>query len=396
MPSGTSDAMLTAPVFSQRTSPDRTPNTLSSLLSRLKAEGRQILDLTPSNPTHCGIPYPENPLAALANERGLRYHPSALGDTAARTAIAEVWREQGVILEPQQILLTSSTSEAYSFLFKLLANPGEEVLIPEPSYPLFEHLARLDAVVLKPYRLAYDGAWHIDLNSVCQAVTERTRALLVVHPNNPTGNYLKLEEFKVLTALGLPIISDEVFSTYPLMVDPTRVSSALTTDETVIFGLGGLSKLAGLPQLKAGWIGVQGPPRLVEEAIDRLELIADTYLSVSTPVQLALPELLARRHVTETGIRERTRMNLERLQKACADTAATVLRAEGGWYAVVRLPLLDDYDWAVRLLDQESVLVQPGWFYDFQEEGYVIVSLLTPPEVLSEGIQRILGAIERS
>jgi aspartate/methionine/tyrosine aminotransferase len=308
--------------------------------------------------------------------------------------------EEGHAIDPSRVMLTASTSEAYSFLFKLLCDPGDAVLVPAPSYPLFEHLATFESVRLVPYALAYDGAWHVDLPSVSRAIDERTRAILVVTPNNPTGSYLKKHELTALAATGLPIVSDEVFARYPLRSDPRRAATALeaTDAASVVFAMSGLSKLAALPQMKVAWTCVGGrDSKRVSEAIARLELIADSFLSVSAPVQHALPALLASGRTAEAAIRARARTNLARLceRQARAGRAATVLDCEGGWYATVRLPRTRTEEaWALRLLEQDGVYVHPGYFFDFAEEAYVVVSLLTPETAFDEGIARLLARVD--
>jgi aspartate/methionine/tyrosine aminotransferase len=300
-----------------------------------------------------------------------------------------------VDIDSERIVLTASTSEAYGFAFKLLCDPGDEVLVPAPSYPLLEHLAQLEHVRLRPYRLAYDGAWHVDLESLRCARTPRTRAVVVVSPNNPTGSYLKLSELGAFSELGLPVVSDEVFARYPLVQDPERATSALAIEGVLVLALGGLSKLAALPQMKLAWMLLGGPNSAVSEARARLELIADCYLSVAAPVQLALPALFEATRVTAAAIGARARENLTALRSELAGSAASVLHVEGGWYAVVRLPrVASEEEWVVGLLEKEGVLVQPGWFFDFSDEPYVIVSLLTPQGQLTEGARRMRHMVD--
>lgn len=384
-------------MFSKRTAVNRQPNSLALTCERLRAAGAPLLDLTQSNPTRCDLPYArEEILRALGDPRGLEYEPAPSGLLASRRALLDL--TQPVRLEPRQVVLTASTSEAYGFLFKLLCDPGDVVLAPQPSYPLFEHLALLEEVRLRPYRLEYDGAWHIDLDSVREALSPRTRAILLVSPNNPTGNYLKRSELDSLTDLGLPLICDEVFADYPLAeAPPATAVSALSAREGLVFTLGGLSKLAALPQLKLGWIFLGGAARLWQEALARLELITDTYLSVSTPVQHALPRLLELRAKTSDALRARLRDNLEALRLACAHTAVTPLFVEGGWYANLRLPAVrSEESWVLELLDVEGVLVQPGWFYDFASEPFFVISLLTPQPVFAAGVRRLVEFVRRT
>lgn len=378
-------------MLSQRTSLDRAPNPLAVALERARASGDPLLDLTRSNPTSAGLPYDEPAiLGALADPAALLYEPTALGLAGARTAVVEVLGERGLSTAADRVLITASTSEAYGYAFKLLCDAGDEVLVPEPSYPLFDHLARFDGVRPVTYRLAYDGAWHLDVDSIRRARSARTRAIVVVSPNNPTGSYLKRSELAALAELGLPIVSDEVFAEYPLEAPAGRVRSALETDGVLVLALGGLSKLAGLPQLKLGWMIAGGPSALVAEVMARLELCADAYLSVGAPVQHALPKLLEIGRRTRAAIQGRIADNLATLRRVLDGSAATVLRTEGGWSAVLRLPRTrSEEDWVLGLLSEEKTLVQPGWFYDFAEEPFVVVSLLTPSAELAEGAERL-------
>lgn len=372
---------------------DLSPNPLALAVDRARAAGRPILDLTESNPTRAGVPYDGDAiLAAIASPRALAYEPLPFGLPSAREAVA---RELGV--DAARVVLTASTSEAYAFLFKLLCDPGDEVLVPTPSYPLFEHLARLESVRAVPYRLAYDGAWHVDLASVRAAVGARTRAVVSVAPNNPTGSYLKKDELAALASLGLPIVSDEVFARYPLRDDPGRAWTALEAgDAPLVFALGGLSKLAALPQMKLAWIAAGGEGARVTGALARLEVIADAFLSVGTPVQHAAPALLASRAVAEGAIAARVRANLAAVRAAVAGSAASLLDVEGGWYATLRLPATrSEQDWTLALLEHDGVLVHPGHFFDFELEAYLVVSLLTPEEPLREGLRRLVARVER-
>jgi aspartate/methionine/tyrosine aminotransferase len=378
-------------VLSRRTSLDRAPNPLALAIERARATGEPLLDLTVSNPTTAKIAYDETAiLAALADPGALVYAPDAFGLASARAAVCGVLSERGISVGAERVLLTASTSDAYGYAFKLLCDPGDEVLVPEPSYPLFEHLARFDGVRPVPYRLAYDGAWHVDVSSLERARSERTRAIVVVSPNNPTGSYLKRSELASLARLGLPIVSDEVFAEYPLDAPRDCARSALETDQVLVLALGGISKLLGLPQLKLGWAVVGGPSEQVGEALARLEICADAYLSVGAAVQHALPRLLAAGRATRDAIRLRTSKNLETLRAALAGSAATLLPVEGGWTAVMRLPRTrSEEDWVLGLLSAERTLVQPGWFYDFEDEPFIVVSLLGVEAVLAEGAERL-------
>ena len=375
-------------MFSSRLNTSAEVNRITRRLGELRAAGRSILDLTESNPTRAGIAYPAAEIARLLSDaRALTYEPEPAGLPAAREAVARYYAERGESVGPGSILLTSSTSEAYAWLFKLLADPGDEVLVPRPSYPLFEYLAALESVRVVPYPLVYHSAWAIDLDSLRGAINPRTRAIVVVNPNNPTGSFLKRDEYETLATLcrahDLAIISDEVFSDYALTEDPRRIPTLAAAEDVTTFALSGLSKIAGLPQIKLGWMVVNRP-----EAMARLEFIADTYLSVSTPVQWAAAGLLALRESIQGQIRARLRHNLQTLQAQFGpDSPMRVLHVEGGWYAVVQVPRIrSEEEWTLDLLERNQVLVQPGFFYDFEGEAFLVVSLLTPETVFSEGI----------
>jgi aspartate/methionine/tyrosine aminotransferase len=356
-------------------------NLQTNRLSALRKTKSRVLDLTESNPTRAGLEYPgEEILGALADARGLRYDPEPRGLLSAREAVANYYGDVPV----SRILLTASTSEAYAYLFKLLCDPGDEILSPRPSYPLFEFLAGLESVRVVQYPLRYDGVWHIDFDALERAITPRTRAIVVVNPNNPTGSFLKRVEWARLQRLGIPILSDEVFSDYAFARDDSRVQSLTNAPEALTFSMSGLSKIAALPQMKLGWIVASGPGH--EAALDRLELIADTYLSVATPVQIALPRLLDAGAKVRAQIIERTRANLATLRQATKP-----LHVEGGWYAILQVPRTrSEEEWAIMLLDRHDVLVQPGFYFDFESEAFLVLSLLTPPEVFAEGLCRIM------
>lgn len=357
--------------YSHRVSSNLTTNALSQLTSRKRAADERILDLTESNPTHAGIVYPEGFLQALANPLGALYEPESFGLLSARETVA---REYGCSVD--RVVLASSTSEAYAWLFKLLCDPGCEVLVPRPSYPLFEYLANLESVTVRHYGLFYDQGWFIDFHTLESAITERTRAIVLVNPNNPTGHFIKRHELTRLAELamrhGLAIISDEVFAGYPINPDKESILTLRDVQEPCVFTLHGLSKAVGLPQMKLAWMIANCPP----EAMARLEIIADTYLSAGTPVQLALPSLLELRPSIESQILERVQANLATLPHK--------LRVEAGWYAVV--PVQDEEETVERLLREHNVLVQPGYFYDFERSGYIVISLLTPPDIFGEGL----------
>jgi aspartate/methionine/tyrosine aminotransferase len=383
-------------MFSRRSAVPADPDPLSLALSRASESGRPVLDLTQSNPTRALLPYDEGAiLGALGDPRALSYEPQPFGLASARQAVAGLWADQGVRIDPRRIVLTASTSEAYAVLFKLLCDPGDEVLVPEPSYPLFEHLARFEGVRPVSYRLVHDGAWHLDVDSIRAARTSRTRAFVVVHPNNPTGSYVKRAELREIESLELPIVSDEVFAGYALSRDPTRVESMLEARTSLVVALGGLSKLAALPQMKLAWATLAGSEPVVENALSRLEILLDAYLSPGAPVQVALPTLLTARRTTEVALRARLRDNLASLIRHVAGTPLTVLEPEGGWMVVVRLPATKTEDAWVRGFLDDGVLVHPGWFYDFATAGppHMVLSLLTPPAVWSEGVERIVRCV---
>jgi alanine-synthesizing transaminase len=386
-------------VLSRRTGWDRTANRLSMLVARLRAEGTRVLDLTLTNPTQAGLGPPPDVLAGLAASEGLRYEPDPFGLYAAREAVAADYVRRGVAVSPERVLLTASTSEAYGCLFKLLCDPGDEVLVPRPSYPLFDYLAGLESVTTAAYPLVYAGEWHLDLEGLAQAVGPRTRAVVVVSPHNPTGSFLKDEEAGAVLALaarhGLAVIADEVFTDYAWRPDVRRAPSLAADGPALAFSLGGLSKACGLPQLKLAWTVLSGPEEQVGEARARLEIVADTYLSVSTPVQVALPELLRRRAELAAPIAARVEQNRRALgQRLQTDGPATLLDGEGGWAAVLRVPAtVAEEELVTTLLEREHVLVQPGYFFDFPGEGYLVLSLLTPPPDLAEGMKRLLRVL---
>jgi len=378
-------------LFSSRLEWDAHPNPLSTLLAEKRATGAPILDLTESNPTRAALDYPrEEVLTALADPRALHYDPDPRGLLSARKAVSEYYVQRGVEVPASRILLTASTSEAYSYLFKLLTDPGDEILVPRPSYPLFDYLAAMESIAVRQYPLRYDGVWHIDFPALASAVTPRTRAIIVVNPNNPTGSYLKRAEWERLQTVGLPILSDEVFSDFSFSPDPERITTLAAQNSVLTFSMSGLSKIAGLPQMKLGWIVASGPDHFA--ALNGLEWIADTYLSVSTPIQLALPRILTAAAPVQEQIRAQTASNLQHLRKnLLAASPCRCLTVEGGWYAVLEVPRIrTEEDWVLQLLAEKDVLVQPGFFYDFESEAFLVLSLLTPPAIFAEGVRRIL------
>lgn len=384
------------PSFSSRLPAALALNQLSEAVSRRRAAGGRLLDLTISNPTRAGFDYPADLLAGLASSANLVYEPHAAGLDAAREAVAASFARRGTPVPPENIVLTASTSEAYSYLFKLLCDPGDAVLVPQPSYPLFEWLTRLESVSAAPYGLEYHGRWVPDVASIERASTTRTRALLIVNPNNPTGSYFTRGDFARLDEAGrdaraLPLVGDEVFWDFPLPDAPADRASVLDTDRPLVFSLGGLSKSAALPQLKLGWIAMAGDPSMVRDARARLELIADTYLSVSTPVQTAAAALIASGEAIRAQISARLLRNLDSLKSLTGrHPALNLLRSEGGWSAVLRVPAVGTEDSLVlSLVSEDGVLVHPGYFFDFPHEAFLVVSLLTPPADFDAGLECI-------
>ncbi len=401
--------------FSDRTNWNLAENDLASAVRARRAAGKDLVDLTISNPTECGFDYDPELLAPLYDPAALVYHPASLGVPAAREAVAGYYRDHGVPIDPSRIALTTSTSEAYSFLFRLLCDPGDEVLVARPSYPLFEYIARLDDVTLREYPLLYDPnadaahGWAIDLHELEAAVGPKTRAVILVHPSNPTGNFVSLAERQSVETIcaerGLALLVDEVFLDYALepSTDPSpaglppgaiRPRSFAGDSACLTFVLSGLSKVCALPQMKLSWIAASGPERLAEHAMERLEVIADTFLSVNTPIQLALPYWLAQRHGIQYQIRERLRHNLTLLeQRLCAGGVAAGclaqrLSMQGGWTAVLRVPrTVAGRGFADAALDR-GVLLQPGEFYGLPA-GRAVLSLLLPAGLWTEGLRRL-------
>ncbi len=382
-------------MFASRTGWALAPNRFSAALERHGAAGREALDLTESNPTCCGFAYDPGLLSTLADRRGLAYDPHPKGLRAAREAVCGYYQQHGAKVDPEQVILTASTSEGYSFIFRLLCEPGDGVLVPAPSYPLFEFLASIQDVKLVSYPLIYDHGWQIDLHSLSEALTTRTRAILVVHPNNPTSSFVKPAEMEIVHSIcqerELALVADEVFLDYAH--DGLARPSFARPRQALTFTLSGISKICALPQMKLAWIVTSGAPELAREAMARLEVIADTYLSLSTPVQLALPEFLARREGIQRQVKERVAANLAELDRQLAEKESVRrLDIEGGWYAVLRVPATrPDEELAIDLLEQHSVIVHPGHFYDFPREGHLVVSLITLADVFAEGIRRVMG-----
>lgn len=381
-------------MLSKRTSWDLAANALAARTEALRASGRPILDLAQSNPTRAGLAWdPAELAAALGDPRAAVYEPTPHGLPEARASVVRYLAARGAAVDADRVLLTASTSEAYALLFKLLCDPGDEVLVPAPSYPLLELLADLEAIRLVRYPLRYDGSWHVDLAALEAAIGPRARALVVVSPANPTGAVLDAGELRALDRLcaarALALVGDEVFADTALVPCPSVVSEPR---EALAFHLSGLSKVCGLPQVKAGWIAAAGPPARVGPALARLEVVADAYLSVSGPAQLALPALLERRESFLAPLRARLAANRAALA-AIRDAPASALASAGGWSAVLRVgETVDEEALCLALLD-DGVVVQPGFFYDFERPGHLVISLLTPPGELASGLGRVLGRL---
>ena len=383
-------------MFASRTNWNLKSNRLSESLVKHRAAGRPLLDLSASNPTECDFDYDRQAiLRALSNPDSLSYDPDPKGLLSARRAVAEYYSARGTTVPAEDIVLTTSTSEAYSFVFRLLCNPGDELLIPEPSYPLFSFLADIQDVKLVGYPLLYDHGWQIDFHALQQAVTSRTRGIIVVNPNNPTGHFCKSAEMQKLNEICSPrkiaIIADEVFLDFSLGENPPRSFAANT--ESLTLTMSGLSKISGLPQMKAAWLIASGPEELKAQALARLEVIADTFLSMNAPVQLAMPVFLELRDGFQKQVMARVRKNLAALDKQLlAQSSSSRLEMEGGWYAVIRVPVIrSDEDLAIDLLATQGVYVHPGHFYDFPTDGYLIVSLIAPERDFNDGMKRLLS-----
>jgi aspartate/methionine/tyrosine aminotransferase len=370
-----------------------TESPLFRAVSELRQAGRPIVDLTVTNPTAVGFAGEvSDVVGGLSDARALCYEPEALGLLEARAAVAREWGRRGVVVGPEAVALTASTSEAYAHCFRLFCDPGDEVLVPRPSYPLIDEIARYEGIGLSPYRIDYDGAWHVDVDSARLAVGSRTRAILAVSPNNPTGCRLTEGDVCALGSLGLPLVVDEVFATYP--VDAAGVTSALGVDDVPLVVLDGLSKVAALPQMKVGWMTLGGPHAFVADARRRLEVMLDAFLSVGTPAQWALAGWLDGAAARRAPIRARIRDNVARLRAACAGTAVTAAPVEAGWFAMLRLPaVLSDDAWVHRLLSEAGVLLHPGWLYDVPGGPWVVASLIVPPEDLARGAERLVALV---
>ena len=390
--------------FARRTSWNLATNRYSKALEAHRRAGSELLDLTASNPTNIGLQYREGELLnAFADPGVLRYDPQPKGLLAAREAVAAYYAERETRLSPDDLILTTSTSEAYSFVFRLLCDPGDAVLVPTPSYPLFDFLAEIQDVKLFPYELVYDHGWQIEVTSLFAAVERasaagaRPRAILVVHPNNPTGSFIQPREQQLLGDVcaehDMAIIADEVFLDYSLQPQPALTFAA--NDDALTFTLSGLSKISGLPQMKVAWIAVSGPTTLKRDALARLEVIADTYLSMNAPIQVAVPAMLDERKSIQRQLLDRARTNLHELDSQLAgQNLCQRLQVDGGWYAILRVPARgSDEELAIAILEEKNVLVQPGHFYDFGSDGYLVISLITPSQEFAEGTKRLLAFV---
>jgi alanine-synthesizing transaminase len=387
-------------MFSSRTQWNTTPNRISRLVEEKRSRGELIVNLTESNPTMCGFIYPEKEIrSALSHESVLVYQPDPRGLLGARTALAKYYTTRGAPIDPKHVVFTSSTSEAYSYLFKLLCNPEDEILVPRPSYPLFEFLSQINDVVSKNYRLVYDGEWHVDFESLKTNLTDRTKAIVLIHPNNPTGSYIAQVEFDQICSLAAQyqcaIIIDEVFEPYLISSDNHRQYTLHAPDSVLTFSLNGISKLLGLPQLKLSWIIVHGNSWQTSETLNRLDILADTFLSVNTPVQNALPNLLQCAPAIQTHIRTRIRTNHESLKSCFAQSKVSVLNSEGGWYGILQLPQnMSDEEWVLDFLIHKNILVYPGHFFELDQKACIIISLLPLPGAFQRAIGNMLRFIE--
>jgi len=387
-------------MFSDRTAWNLDSNPLSKALADRIASAKPVIDLTESNPTKCGFYFEaEQILRALSHPASMHYEPVPQGLLPARNAVADYYRARGCAISVNDIFLTTSTSEAYSFLFRTLCNPGDEVLIPQPGYPLFNFLADIQDVAAVRYPLIYDYGWQIDFHALQRAITPRTRAIIVVNPNNPTGHFCKAEDVHRLNQIcldgNLALIADEVFLDFSLGKDITPTFAC--NDKALTFTMSGLSKISGVPQMKVSWLIATGPEVLKQQAAARLEMIADTYLSINTPMQLALPVLLELRHNFQQRCAERTRNNLAQLDtRLASQKLCTRLNLEGGWYVILKMPLTgSDGELALELLNTHGVYVHPGHFYDFPTDGYLVVSLITPELPFAAGIGDLVALIDQ-
>ncbi|MBI3940776.1 MAG: pyridoxal phosphate-dependent aminotransferase [Acidobacteria bacterium] len=392
--------------FSRRSAFEEKLNRLSQLLREKRASGATVLDLTESNPTRVGLHYPNDLLAPLADSSCRYYNPEPAGLLEARRAVSDYYLEKGLRIPPNHIFLAAGTSEAYSWVFKLLADPSDRVLVPRPSYPLLDYLGALESVKVDRYRLHYDGQWQIDMDSLERSITAKTRAVVCINPNNPTGSFLAESEWSRLSGIcarhSMALVVDEVFSDFRLGPPRARrphsrrrrIQSVAGRHECLNFVLSGLSKVLCLPQMKLAWVAVQGPARERNLACKRLELIADTFLSVNTPAQQATARWLARRGEIQLQVLQRARRNLTFLKAETEDSSCSVLDVEGGWYAILQIPgTMTEEAWVLSLLDKADVLVHPGYFFDFEREAFLVVSLLPDSALFEAAVRRLLGRI---
>jgi alanine-synthesizing transaminase len=401
--------------FSKRTDWKTEPNELSAKLERLKSSGVSIIDLTESNPTRCRFQYLNSAwLVPFNDPSNLAYEPAPMGILRARQVIQNDYRAKNIHISPDQIFLTSSTSDAYSSIFRLLLNPNDRILIPQPSYPLFQFLADLNDVAIDRYPLIYDGEWRIDLNRLANEIKKETKAIVLVHPNNPTGSYVKKSELKELVKIAkeksIALISDEVFYDYNLEENSGRAGSLAENKEVLTFTLGGISKMLGLPQMKLAWTVINGPEHIVADALERLEIIQDTFLSVNTPVQNALESWFARKNEAQEEIKNRIKEN-QNFFKSLLDAQQQkrgqvlnlrqepvsffeYLEPEGSWYGILKLPNTQSEEaWVMQLLEEDHVFVHPGYFFDFEDGTHAVISLIVEPNAFQKGVSRILKRI---
>ena len=382
--------------FAQRTNWSLSSNRLMKTVHKLREDKIPLFDLTNSNPTDCQFRFlNQKILRPLGQKKNLTYKPNPQGSLEAREAVSRYYKEKGFHVQPQHIFLTSSTSEGYSFLFRLLVDPQNQVLFPCPSYPLFQYLVDLNDIVMKNYSLSYEGSWRIDFKQMRESLTTNTKAVVLVNPNNPTGSYILKEELsdlnKICRERNTALIGDEVF--WDFAFDPNEQHlSLIGNTEVLTFVLGGISKILGLPQMKLSWIILSGPDDLVEAAVGRLEVISDTYLSVSTPAQNSLNQWLSSKEEIFKEMKLRIKGNISFLKTQCESASpCRLLNAQGGWYAVLRIPdTCSEEEWSLKFLTEDHVFVHPGYFFDFKEEPIIVLSLLPPSESFQEGVRRIL------
>lgn len=386
-------------MFSYRTNWDLSENPLSLTLKKLKTAGVPIINLTEANPTKVGFQYPSDWLTSLTTKKNFEYEPIASGMLKTRQSVCDYYQQRKINISPNQVLLTASTSEAYSFLFKLLCNPNDEVLTPAPGYPLFSYLAQLNDVKVSSYQLIFkQGLWQFDIEHIKKQIKNgNVKAIILVSPNNPTGSFTTKKDFQFLNAIcqqhNIAIISDEVFSDYVFGEYQDSFESALNNKEVLTFTMSGISKALALPQMKMSWIVANGPDEQLKEALSRLDVIADTYLSVSTPIQHACVEWLSKADAIVHQIKARVEQNLTTLRHLIADKKDIELFCvQAGWYALLKIPMdISEDEWVLRLLEEKQVYVHPGFYFDFQQEGIIVLSLLPPRETFQQGIQALIS-----